>query len=87
MLANILKPSNNKDIEYQIYKTCTVRHAVPGRIHGRWGLFWTGGIRGYYGIALVNMATCTGLLCTGTRNENKHRLDSFTIVPSSFSQW
>ena len=41
--------------EYKPGRLCTreystVRHVVPGRIHGGWALFWMGVIRGLYGI-------------------------------------
>ena len=49
MLANIQKPRNIKDTDYQIYKTCTVRHAIPGHIHSGWALLLTGIVRAFYG--------------------------------------
>ena len=50
MLANIQKPSNVKDIDHQIHEPCTVRHAVPGHIHGGLALFQVGVIRCLYSI-------------------------------------
>ena len=70
MLANIQKPSNIKDIGHQIHETCTVIHALSGRIT----LFQMG---------VINYSDISHDRCHGL-NEPATRISGpdFTLMPA-----
>ena len=84
-LAHIQKLSNIKDIDHQIHKICTVRHAIPRRIHGGWRYFGGDIIKGFY--STTSKCVLEHIVDNTESAAIKHDMIAISNVLHSNQQW